>query len=365
MLKPALHQSRAERAAAWLRERIANGGLTGRLPGLRELARELGVSVPTVSQGIKLLEEEGWVEGGGARRSHRVIARPAGQEALPESGRGPTRRLLFLTSEPFNQMLQDGMKTFSDLVNTMQEAGWEVFHRSIDFNNALKPHLSWDRTLEWLKPEVMVVLVGTPVVARWALERGIRVLFIGGNAGPHRIPMMAIRISSLIREVVERLEGSGHRHILMPLCGRTAAFTQSIRDTVRVTLDLRSAGKCRFRIEQTAYREPTVLMELLEKAWSKGRPDALVVLDWREYVTAHCFLKRHGIRVPEDLSVVLLSYQDELEWHLPRLAHYRYPSERIAQAVARWAIHDRTLPAGSGPKIFPAHWVEGESIANR
>lgn len=364
-MKPVLHESRAERVAGWLRERIANGGLEGRLPGLRELARELGVSVPTVSQGIRLLEDEGWVESGGMRRCHRVVGRPIQQAVEAEGRRGTTRRLLFLTSEPFNQILQDGMNTFSELVNTLQEAGWEVLHRSNDFKNALKPHRSWERFMEWLNPDALVVLVGTPVVARWALDRGIRVLFIGGDAGPHRVPLMAIRIGSLIQEVIERLQGSGHRQILMPLCGRTAAFTQAIRDTARVTLDLRAAGKCRFRIEQTAYREPEVLMELLEKAWKKGRPDALVVLDWREYVTVSCFLKRHGIRVPEDLSVVLLSYQDELDWHLPRLAHYRYPSERIAQAVARWAVHERPLAAGGRVKIFPAHWVQGESIVSR
>ena len=101
------------------------------------------------------------------------------------------------------------------------------------------------------------------------------------------------------------------------------------------------------------------------REWRTLPSDALVVLDWREYVTVSCFLKRHGIRVPEDLSVVLLSYQDELDWHLPRLAHYRYPSERIAQAVARWAVHERPLAAGGRMKIFPAHWVQGESIVSR
>jgi DNA-binding LacI/PurR family transcriptional regulator len=360
-----LHQSLAERIAAWISQRIQQGHFRDRLPGLRELAREIGVSVPTVSKGIHLLEKSGLVITGGARRGFRIA--PSAKPSKRQSTEAPKshKRLLFLTSRPVNQLLQDSMQTFAELVNVMRQQGWEVFHRSNGFEQAKAPHKSWDRMLELLEPDALVVLSGNAVVAKWALERKIPVLFLGGQTAGNPVPQVAVRITGLIEETIDRLRLGGHTDILMPLCGRTKEFANIILQAARRRL-LEGGGKAnQFRLETSAYSEPKVLLELLKRAWQKKRPDALVILDWREYVTASCFLKEQRIEVPNDLSVVLLSFEEEMKWHFPSIAHYRFPSERIAHAIARWALHDQHTGAGAYPKFLRAHWVEGQSIATR
>jgi GntR family transcriptional regulator len=48
--------------AAILRQRIADGELTGRLPGERYMAADYGVAVGTIRKAVALLREEGLVE---------------------------------------------------------------------------------------------------------------------------------------------------------------------------------------------------------------------------------------------------------------------------------------------------------------
>jgi len=49
------------RAADTIAGRIEDGQITGRLPGERELARELGVSYQTLRHGIQILRDRGLI----------------------------------------------------------------------------------------------------------------------------------------------------------------------------------------------------------------------------------------------------------------------------------------------------------------
>lgn len=362
------HQSRAERVAAWMTQRIRNGEFPGRLPGLRELARELGVSVPTVSKGIHLLQSSGLVIAGGERHGFRVApieSSPARPPVKSAEEPKPHKRLLFLTSKPVNQLLQDSIQTFAELVNVMHQQGWEVFHRSNGFEQARASHKSWDRMLDLLEPDALVALSGTPVLAEWAIRRKTPTLFVGGQTGGLPIPQIAVRITELIEEAVGHLHLEGHTDIFMPLCGRLPEFGKTILHAAHHRLAKLGGKPNRFRLEESAYSEPKVLLDLLRRAWQKRRPDALILLDWREFVTVSCLLKELRIEIPNDLSVILLSFEEEMNWHFPSLAHYRFPSERIAHAIARWTLNDATTGTGSYPKYLRAQWVDGESISSR
>src|SRR6478752_2860972 len=64
----------AEQAAAHLREGFQSGRWVGQLPGVLQLVNELAVSDNTVRAALKLLEEEGWIEGCGVGRKRRIVA---------------------------------------------------------------------------------------------------------------------------------------------------------------------------------------------------------------------------------------------------------------------------------------------------
>lgn len=61
---PTRHEPLADQIAACVRREIADGGVPpgGRLPGARELAASLGVSIHTVLAGYQQLRDEGLIE---------------------------------------------------------------------------------------------------------------------------------------------------------------------------------------------------------------------------------------------------------------------------------------------------------------
>lgn len=64
---------------------------------------------------------------------------------------------------------------------------------------------------------------------------------------------------------------------------------------------------------ESDYSAPDVTGRIVEAAFAANPPTALVLLDWQELVAAHCVLSRLRLRVPHDVSLVLLNDQTEAQ----------------------------------------------------
>jgi DNA-binding LacI/PurR family transcriptional regulator len=99
---------------------------------------------------------------------------------------------------------------------------------------------------------------------------------------------------------------------------------------------------------------------MLESSMDRAVPTAVILLDWKELVTVSCLLTKRGLRVPEDVSLILLNEQMEANWFVPKLACFRFPVTRLAGLLARWVdgqpLDDYTRP-------LSADFEEGGSIA--
>ena len=116
---------------------------------------------------------------------------------------------------------------------------------------------------------------------------------------------------------------------------------------------------------ETAYSRPEVLVNLLRRQWRKQVPDAIVFLDWREFMAASCFFHEVGIVIPRDLSVVMLSQNANMDWHLPAITHFHHPVRSMAKIVAKWVAAGKDSPAILPTSEVRAKWVEGKSVATR
>jgi DNA-binding LacI/PurR family transcriptional regulator len=118
-------------------------------------------------------------------------------------------------------------------------------------------------------------------------------------------------------------------------------------------------------LPETSYSRPEVLVDLLRRHWRRQVPDAVVFLDWREFIAASGFFREAGILIPRDVSVILLSQNPDMDWHLPSITHLHHPVRAMARISARWVAAGK-----SGPAILPttevkAKWVEGQSVVSR
>ncbi|MGA0845236.1 MAG: substrate-binding domain-containing protein [Luteolibacter sp.] len=351
-----------------LRSRIAAGILSDSLPGVRLLADELSVSVPTVCRALHRLEKEGVLLAGGGRRRWRVADRPAAlQGEILHTGRLdlPHRRLLYISPHPLGSEKFSGVEVFAAMLDQLGSQGWDVSHRMIPFVSARKPHRSWDKLLELARPDAIVVNSGSQVVAEWLSKQSIRSCFLGGDSGDFEIPTLGVSTPTMFGEALAHLLELGHRSIWMPLCGRTDRMLRHCKETIaKETLKIGVSEDC-VRISSSVDSSPELLMNMARKEYSTRKPDALVVLDWREFVALSGYLARSGIQIPKDLSVIVLSHNANMTWHRPAIAHFEIPSSQIARKICTWISHPERWGPTDKPVLIRARWIEGSSVLAR
>ena len=274
-------------------------------------------------------------------------------------------RLLFISSQPLNNERHSGMEVLAELLDLIGVRGWEITHRVMDFTTAKHPRKSWDEVLEIARPDAMVALGGTPVLAKWSTDKQLRTLFLGGDPGESGVPLLAVKVSTMLRHALDHLLALGHRRILMPLCGRSPNFTAGCRKTAAEATGGGTGKPANIIIAETAYAGPELMVDLLPGQWKAAPPDALILLDWREFVAASSLFKERGIEIPKDLSVVILSQNTVMDWHFPRISHFEHPARQMARMVAKW-LTDGTAKLGEGATMeVHARWVPEQSTRQR
>lgn len=359
-VNPITRASAAQLAAAELRAEIAAGRWADRLPGARVLAKRLGVSPPTAALALVDLAAEGLLEKTGERKAFRVAShRKSG--ARSASG-GTAKRLLILTHTETGQITQTSRRTLEKLREQATARGWRVEFQVVDFVHVKRPQRSWDRLIQVEPGTSVIALYGRPALAQWALRRKVRMFFLGGVTEGLPIPMVAVKSARMVETAFERLTSQGHWKIILPLCDRAETYKQTLRQVVRNAVE--STGRSfvkSYHTPESDYLTPDVTWRILESLFATDPPTAMVLLDWKELVTAHCFLNRIGMRIPQDVSLILLNDQMEAEWFVPALTRFRFPERKILRAMIHWLEHpDEKEPRTLNP---PADFIEGATIA--
>ena len=362
-----LKKSLAEVVAAKLRGELTADRGTENIPGVRVLARKLGASVPIICQALHLLCKEGILERGGERRRWQRVTIPLdlrnhslGDQESERSGTRP-KKVMFLASAPLSREGSSSVEIFAALLDRLYASDWELIYRVEPFIHANKPRRSWSELLEFTKPDAMIVHGGTPIVAEWATKKSIRCLFLGGDCGTSSLPMIASRTANTLSDAATRLFACGHRRILFPLCGRLPNFVERCGKAAHLLGD----RERNIIVAESSYSGPEVIRSLLRRQWALSPPDALILLDWQEFIAAIGFFNEAGIRIPRDVSLVMLSGNPSMEWHLPSITHYHVPANQFAKQIAKWLLEENTVKRHVGLLEIKAHWVEMQSVIPR
>ena len=345
-------------AAEALRGELCAGQWRERVPGTRVLAARLGLSAPTVAAALDLLVAEGLLVAGGPRRAYRV-AGELGQDAGRRMGSGG-RDVLILTHEEFPQLVESTRRLLEMLSRRLAERDWRVRHEVVDFLHVKRPQSSWDRRIPVEEGTKVVAVYGRNALAEWATRREVPILFLGGDGGEFPVPKVAVSSARMAEEVMASLTRLGHRRIVLPLCDRAESFKASLRKVTQATVeragDSYVAG---YHNPESDYMAPDVTMRILESLFARRPPTALVFLDWKEVVTAMCFLAERGLRVPRDISLAVLSDSVTAEWFYPKLCRFRFPQHRILAEVVKWL---EGKPGSEKGARLSGFFIEGDSI---
>lgn len=360
-MNPILKKSTAELAKERLLLALAEGRWSGRIPSTRMLCETLQVSGHTLSQALERLVADGILISDGPKRRLRVAALPAaGANGTPPTAQAPrVGKVLCLGREPMHLIPRIGLEFLSHLRTWLPKM--DLRYHGVTFDSCRKPRSAWDRLVELEQPDQLLVLEGSRDLAKWAAAGRVPTVFLGGNPADTGIPTVGVHAGEAIEETLAELLALGHERICLPMFGRNPDFVAGMRSLFRGVFD--AAGKTfvpTYHVPAVVASDPEVVWSVMAQLVATKVPTALIFFMWDEFLSAQCFLSAKGLRIPDEVSVVLLGGGESNLWYRPKLTYFAYPSERAAELAAHW-IEDGP-PTGNSTVSLPLKLVRGESV---
>lgn len=342
-----------------LRTACLNGKWKAKLPGARTLGASLGVSPPTVLKAMAVLATEGILLRTGNNKAYQVNTQFSKHHQNHANSRG--KSILILTPSLMEELNQTTSRVVKRLKSSLTDQGWKMKELVIDYINAKKPHDSWDRMIDIDVNTPIIAVNGTPAIADWAARHNMRILFIGGLLGGRNGTVIAVSSTTIAIKAIESLIALGHRRIILPLNGRPEELKASLKSALKSRIE--SLGE----VYQTSYHNPEspyfsreIVRDTMMMYAKSTLPTAIIFLDWRELLAAYCYLSELGMKVPKDVSLILLNDQSEAEWFSPELTRFTFPLDGFVKALKKWLTEPN--PQSQEVLLQPT-LIKGASIA--
>ncbi len=341
--------SAAEQVANYLREELANGVWTGKMPGGAALSRELGVGRMTVDVALELLEKEGLLLAQGAGRS-RVIRQSTKVTDSLKVGVLP-----FLTDD----FRLDYVMDFQRL---LQEEGHTVIFSKKSISEMDSDATKVAKLVKEVRADAWVVIAGPRSVLSWFVENSIPAFALFGRR--HGLPIAGIGPDKekAYRSLVRHLVKLGHRRIC--LLNRPMRRLPAPGLPERAFLDeLESSG-----ISTSSYHLPDwdgkieSLGDLLDSMWRYTPPSAMIVDEPPLYFCAQNHLARRGVLAPQHVSLICTDGDPYFDMQVPSIAHIRWDSRPWVRRVIRWTNGVANREIDHRQSLTNAEFVDGASV---
>lgn len=312
-----------EQVAAHLGNQLRRGRWRDTMPGRSQLAGELGVSPRTIELAFQILEKEKLLVSQGNGRPRRIT--------VPETAID-TRKLRVAVL----------MHHYSDLLpNIIHHLLDRAGHRSFFAHKTLVDlDMNVRRVARFVREvnaDAWIVGAGSRAVLEWFAGQPTPTFALFGHRhglpiagiGPDKAPVMA--------EVARHLIHLGHRRITM--IHRRSLRLPEPTPILRAFLDELEAAK----LVPGAFNLPDWeesdqgFENILNSLFKCTPPTALILDEPFQYHAAYHHVTRHGLRVPEDVSLVCTDDHPTFAWCRPTVAHFYWDYRPVVRRAVRWA----------------------------
>jgi DNA-binding LacI/PurR family transcriptional regulator len=331
--------SLVEQTARALRQALAAGTLADPLPGENTLARQLGVSRPTLRAALATLSQEGRLHRAQGRRT-RLAGTPP-----PPPPHAPTvcflfpclRRDILPDTHPVLLQLQQlfaakGIRW--DEINDPKLAGARPENRLARLT-AARPGACW------------LLLASTAPIQRWFSQQPLPAMVLGTCHDGVALPSIDLDYRAVGWHAAGLMLQAGHRRLAViqpehPLAGDLAchagfiAYCQNAHPEAAVTT---------LSVARNAAALRAALSRMLAPP---SRPTALFTLWQPHSLTTLLHLLAGGRRIPADISLVARDLHPFMRQAWPDLAHYDRP---MALLVGRALRLTQAMLTGRQPAV--------------
>lgn len=331
------------------------------LPGFRFLSDALGVSIPTVTRAAERLVQRGLLHSQGPRRALRVMAGPAAENPVAVAH---TRGLLMLLEKPWGQLSPNTRAILEGCAQVAKDNGMLAHFVHMSYVGAARQRRSWDRVLKAHPCSHILATMGSDPVVEWAKSRGLKAALLGGLTHHADVPVFGVRLPDLLVRGIGALRAKGHARILIPSIGLTRMVHETLAGEAAKAMGMTVADLAREKllINEPAMDNDAAVARVI-RGLRESRATALVAMNFRTYSLYTTGMMRAGIRIPEDVSTILLMGDPESAWMRPKPAHFEPPVELIKTRVRRWLLKGIRYQSGLGGDWLMRAWRDGETVA--
>lgn len=320
----------AERVAEWLKRQVGSLPPGSEIPSCRQLAAQLEVSPPTVMQALGMLVSDGVLVPGQTKRPYRIAH--AGR-----AGREERQTLLLLSPQPLTACNNYTRTMVEQILVKCAADGLDVQTRVLDYRNRRYPARRWEELIRSHQPTRIMVVTGTPVVARWASGLGVPTLFLGGSPGETSVSTVGVSLSASLRVLLRKLPNDQCLHFCLPICGNPVEFATAIHRVCREELESRGMTfvpgyHSPFRVEGGA----AAVRAAITPALSRQRPRLFIFIAFTDFVAVQGMLFANYQRVGALPRLAFLSHDEMIDLLDPAPARFIYPHAKLWNLVKSW-----------------------------
>lgn len=336
-----------EQLADELRRRLRLGEWGDRLPGQRVLMVQFGVSRPMLEKAVARLKVSGELADGRRRAAYRAVAR--------KPGTGGTGSLLIYSLAP-EQHTNEALLLLERMLAVMPAPADRLrVDRILGVDEIV------DRVLRHGASHVLMAFLPTEAEAP-LLAAGRRLLVVGRRSPGGAAPTVGTDHRVLLAEAFRRVFAAGHKRLSTPVWRKTPAFAAMVREVAAA--EYARAGLPRSPEFDTPVIDdplPGAMHDCVVKLFRITPPTALILHEFPQWMAATSVLSGLRLRVPEEVSTVLLLDAPELRSAHLAQSHFRQDTDRI---VAATRTQLRRLHRGeAAPDIWVAPiWVPGATL---
>lgn len=300
------------------------------LPGVRELSRELQVSIGTMQAALKNLESSGLIQTTGHRINRKI------NKTILNTIKNKKLRIGFIPLDNLDRSASQELAWFNDFSLHIGAAGHSCFFSKKSITSlGENPDLILNETTKD-HADLWVLMSASNLILKEIHTRAKTPLLAWGGA-PGNLPISVIGVDfePALRGAIRRLTNDGHNRIVlvMPsyiISQKSGRILTAFRD------ELSQAGihAGNYHIPKWEYSE-SGFNELLKSLFSLTPPSALILDDARQFIATLSFFASNGISL-KSCKVMMLSGDSTYDWCHPRPGRFIYNESKLIQGLVRW-----------------------------